>query len=164
MDSLNRRFLGTFEATHRLQPPAPRIRVSAVADVGLPTRTVHLLIDTGADRTLIAPTDARGVFGDEAYEEINRSADRIRIGGIGTGATVVERKLFCMFHPQSGPPVLLFQDFWIATELRDEQGKVINRHMPSLLGRDILNHFTLTLSPIRRLVEMVEEEPLPGSV
>ncbi len=164
MDSLNRRFLGAFEAAHRLQPPAPRIRVSAIADVGLPTRTIHFLIDTGADRTLIAPTDARGVFGDEAYEEINHSADRLRIGGIGTGATVVERKLFCMFHPESGAPVLLFREFWIAAELRDAQGRVVNRNMPSLLGRDILNHFTLTMSQTRNVVELIEEESLPGSV
>ncbi len=138
--------------------------MSAIADVGLPTRTVNFLIDTGADRTLIAPRAARGLFGDEEYEDINRSAERVRIGGVGTGASVVERKLFLVFHPESGSPLLLFRDFWIATELLDEEGQVVNRNMPSLLGRDILNHFTLTISPVHGVVELIEEEALPGSV
>ena len=46
----------------------------------------------------------------------------------------------------------------------DEEGQVVNRNMPSLLGRDILNHFTLTISPVHGVVELIEEEALPGSV
>ena len=119
MDLLNRRFVGRFEATYPQQPVAPRIGVSVITDIGQPAARVNFLIDTGADHTLIAPRDARALFGDEAYKRINQAPDRTAIGGVGTGASVVERELFLVLQPESGPPLIMARDLWVAVELED---------------------------------------------
>ncbi len=76
---------------------------------------------------------------------------------------MVERELLLVFRTETSPPVVVNQSLWIALELKDERGTIVNQYMPSLLGRDILNDFTLTISPPLRIVELIQEIPVEDS-
>lgn len=142
---------------------SPFLSLETFPDVGRPGRIVRFLIDTGADRTLLSPAHAARVFGAQEYRRMMSTERRINIGGVGTGASVVIRPAFLQFRADVDDPILLLHDLWVAAEIRDQSGAVLNRHMPSLLGRDILNHFTLTVSPPNGVLELIEEEAIPGS-
>lgn len=160
---MSRRLIGDFAQAHPEKPLAPYLHVETFADIGRRGWRLPYLIDTGADRTLLGPGHAAIVFGETEYRLIMSTERRIRIGGVGTGASVVVQPVFLQFKVDVGEPLLLLRDLWVAAEIRDQSGAVLNRHMPSLLGRDILNHFTLTVSPPNGVLELIEEEAIPGS-
>lgn len=161
---MTRRLLGHFRETHRAQPRAPFLDAVVFEDLAQRGLQIPLLIDTGADQSLLSPEHAALVYGEQEYREICRSPRRIAVSGVGSDASAIALPLYLMLFAESNEVILLHREMLISIDPRYRPSTATNRHMPSLLGRDILNHFTLTLSPIRRLVEMVEEEPLPGSV
>lgn len=162
MDPLKPRLLGHFRQTHPSQPAAPYLAVTAFHDQRFVD--IEFLIDTGADRTMIAPRDAVTILGERQYHALNRqSGGRIPISGVGAGGEVVERELLLVFRTETGTPIVVNQNLWIALELKDQRGVVVNRLMPSLLGRDILNDFTLTVSAALNMIELIREIPTMDS-
>ena len=110
------------------------------------SRDIAFLIDTGADATVLHPTDAYRLFrGDLRTIDFDR--DPRRVPGLGVGgavdrvvrdATLTLRSEDHRLHPIEMPIL-------IARPIPSEPGEHGNWRLPSLLGRDFLRHFRLEL-------------------
>jgi predicted aspartyl protease len=102
------------------------------ADATLNGVALRLLIDTGASRTVIAPTALSRAGLDPAQ---GRPASMIGVGG-AVHAVEVSVPRLDVAGAQIGP-------------LRVIAHEVAGLRGDGLLGRDVLEHFTLTIDPVR---------------
>ena len=123
---------------------APLIRVAVALDNH--AGDVRFLIDTGTDATVLHPTDAYSILGDDLHR-IDFDHDPRRTPGLGVGgavdrvvrdATLTLRSEDRRFYPIDMPIL-------IARPAPTEPGEHGNWRLPSLLGRDFLRHFRLEL-------------------
>lgn len=146
-------FLGFFEYPSASDPdaqivPRPFIQVFvADASAGKP---INFLIDTGADATIISPRDAFDIWG-ESYRNWAFDADRhaVQVQGIGTGiARFIERRLTVNFAARDdlAQQLSFLTDIWIAQPDAFDVSAPNNWNLPSLLGRDLMQLFTLRLA------------------
>ena len=105
----------------------------------------HLLVDTGADRTILSPLDARRL-GRELGIDIARLRRGDRSTGVGgqTETRVIEAVILLDSFSTSLPLHILDP----ASELR----------IPSLLGRDVLSRFALIVEQRTDRVLLLEAE------
>jgi hypothetical protein len=131
--------------------PAPMVRVG----VFLPTHegrfgVVHFLIDTGATSTCLHPRDAMFALGLDPVElaDPERWPDRSYSRGIGGSVEYYRLPAQYLFIHDDMRPELIHSSIFIA-QLRAE-----NQGLPSLLGRDLLQHFPLRLDMAAREITL----------
>lgn len=123
--------------------PAPPF-VSAGVLFGDVFGEVDFPIDTGADSTLLSPQDAVTVLGPDAYRELFEDSAVSEISGIGEGLAAVHTVQLWLFDSSGG--FLSFEHEIMVTRLTlVGTGEPANCWMPSLLGRDLLERFRLTI-------------------
>lgn len=114
--------------------------------LGVAHGRVSFLIDSGADRTSLTPDDASRLFGAH-YFELNVADDPGLIGlsGVGRGlAPHIVREAELALYRDAGGVGIFELDILIAAP--PPPGPDWISPLPSLLGRDILEHLDLHLS------------------
>ncbi len=137
---------------------APYIHVAVGLD--LDVEPTLFLIDTGADNTSLSPSDAFGVLGEEYLEIDFETHDRrIAISGVGRGSAVavIEWMQLTLFDT-SGFYLTISTPITIFEPMPRYPGRHGNWQMPSLLGRDILQHFRLLVEYDPPIVELSRVE------
>ena len=123
---------------------APLIKVS----LALQGRSddVRFLIDSGSDATILHPTDAQFLLGDD-LQRIDFERDPRRIAGMGVGGAAdrVVRDATLTLRSVDGEPYAVEMPILIARPTPAEPGDHGNWRLPSLLGRDFLRHFRFEL-------------------
>lgn len=119
------------------------------------------LVDTGADSAILSPQDAVSLFGIEEYQELFEHKQLIPVSGVGSGVAVQEVVQLLLFDTVGG--LISFNHTITVMGLAlDENRRPINWSMPSLLGRDILDHFCLHLcyQPASLELELLDQYDL----
>ena len=130
----------------RRATPAPYVDVG-LGPGGRP-QTVPFLIDTGADITTLGPRDALTLLG-RAYLSMDFEPGRGRLEMIGVGreiARAVVTSAEATFYDDEGSEIRVTLPLAFAEPIPPDPGPHGNWQMPSLLGRDVLQHFDLSLS------------------
>ena len=127
--------------------PAPVIGVAVRLDNLTQFRGVEFLIDTGASSTILHPRDAILVWGASDYlgHDFENDATLAKSGGVGGSADHIGRPATIVFLTEDGKLDQQSLDLSIA-RLRLPNpltGFPGNLHLPSLLGRDILERYVL---------------------
>lgn len=114
--------------------------------IGLPdfsiTGGISFLVDTGADRTILMPTDWRLLGLD--YSALTGTTD---IGGIGGSVTFLTTKAVIAFVIPSETVYIYEVEIAFAPDDEDY------REVPSILGRDILDQWKMTYHPLQKTLE-----------
>ena len=139
--------------------PIGRLRPCVIAQLTLPALglagTVHFLVDTGADSTLLAPRDAP-TFGVD-LDRLPQDTPSTGVGGrtpmVSTAARLVLETHTLTISLRILAPTGRYQQHLVRT-------------IPSLLGRDILAHFALFVDQRTQRVLLLEPHeadalPLP---
>jgi predicted aspartyl protease len=127
---------GYFRAFAGGRRPYAAARLS-VADI---ERTVHWLVDTGADMTVLSPRDT------EAMQVDLRSLPRRTATGVGGAAETALTSATVVLDDR---PIDIL--LWILLPSQPEVDSNLQA-VPSLLGRDVLAHFGLHIEDRRNLV------------
>ena len=110
------------------------------------TVDVRFLIDTGTDATVLHPTDADRLLGDD-LRRIDFDRDLFRVAGLGVGGVAdrVTRDAVLTLNAVNDELYRIEMPILIAHPTPAEPGEHGNWRLPSLLGRDFLRHFRLEL-------------------
>jgi len=131
--------------------PTGRLRPFVIAHLTLPALglagTVHFLVDTGADSTLLAPRDAI-TFGVD-LRRLPQDTPSTGVGG-RTPTVSTAGRLILEAHTFTIPLRIL------APTSRRQQHLLST--IPSLLGRDILSHFALFVDQRTHRVLLLEPQ------
>ena len=101
---------------------------------------VPFLIDTGADDTVLHPRDLRQSERHLLETPFDEHPERQQVGGLGGGANIIPISVRLSFRIEGGADRLRHDcRVWVA------EPTATNRRLPSLLGRDLLQLFRLTL-------------------
>lgn len=143
------------------RPPAPFLNANVTFDDN--EVPVDLLIDTGAEVTVLFPSDASRLFGNERYARlpVEYPEDLVPISGVGASAAV-ELELTVAFPALQGNAVVVRFPVLIMPAPSQQQTLRQPVALPSLLGRDILNRFVLLLNPATDTVELTELSAAPA--
>ena len=134
---------------------APMVRAT-VSFAAAPSGTVLFLIDTGATRTALSPRDANTIF--PGYADLDWTRDHRLSGARGIGGTcrMITRPGMIRFRDDRGG-----ERHWVGPiELIEPTAD--SWTLPSLLGRDILDHFRLTVSRQESLISLDLPSPATG--
>ena len=107
-----------------------------------------LLIDTGADSTLLEPMDAFELLGGAYFDiDFDRDPSRTISVGIGGYARSVTRLVILSTMSDDGRYIGIVVPIHIAEPIPRTPSETDpgNWHAPSLLGRDVLRYFELHL-------------------
>ena len=101
---------------------------------------ISFLIDTGADDTILHPRDLEQSEGHLLDTPFDEHPERQWIGGVGGGAYIIPLSARLFFRTDTATDNL-WQDVrvWVA------EPTATNWRLPSLLGRDLLHLFRLTI-------------------
>ena len=144
---MTRRVPGYFHAQAATDgPPAPYVNV----DVGPAPEpwSIAFLIDTGAEITTLGPRDSLTLLG-RSYLTIDFSSipgtrEMIGIGQGSSRSFITPTEL--TFFADDGSQIRITLGIAITEPVPPDPGAQGNWRMPSLLGRDVLQHFDLSLS------------------
>lgn len=146
---MTRRISGFYRAHgpyhHPAAPLAPYVSVRISDRDDIPR--VDLMIDTGADFTILAPRDASALLG-ESYADTDfarLAGDFESIGVSSAGARMIMSPMSLQFTDDAGGYIALTMPIAIAEPIPSQPGEHGNWLMPSLLGRDVLQFFNLYL-------------------
>ena len=107
---------------------------------------VRFLIDSGSDATILHPTDAQSLLGNDLHRiDFERDPHRIAGLGVGVAADRVVRDATYMLRSVDGTTYTIGLPILIARPAPAEPGDHGNWRLPSLLGRDFLRHFRFEL-------------------
>lgn len=124
-------------------PLAPFV-IASVGDVSLRLRA-RFMIDTGADFSVIAPLDTLRLFGRDI--DFSGTTSDFVIAGIGGVETrFVRMPIQLNFSADDGQQLTKTYDMAVLEPSPERAGEPGGWVMPSLLGRDVLQHFDLRLS------------------
>jgi len=103
--------------------------------------SVSFLIDTGSDCTVLMPLDAARLKID--YSRLTKRVESTGIGGLSNDFVV--------------PAALLFSDpgakvYGYNVALRIAEPKPELKTTPSLLGRDVINHWRIVYDPVGKML------------
>lgn len=135
---------------HREAPLAPYVNV-VVGDADS-LKSVDFLIDTGTDFTILGPRDARDLLEDSyATYDFTGDASGVEPITIGQSGTRLIRSLAQLqFIDDAGESITIVIPVGFVQPIPPEEPDHDQDHgnwlMPSLLGRDVLQHFDLHLS------------------
>ena len=120
---------------------APYMRCRVVFPRFRLMRDIDFLMDTGADDTCLHPRDAIS-----ARIPFDRLEDEVSSRGIGGGASYYRERAFLMFQDDAQMRIYDIQ-LHIA---KPTEG---NQTFPSLLGRDIINRWSMLYDPTNDRLE-----------
>ena len=143
--------LGEFRADFA-DAPTIQLRVSVAA---APPVSVRFLIDTGATRTTLSPRHATEVFPGYADLDWTRDPRLSSVRGIGGTSRIIRRMCAIRFTDDRVGPVYWDGPVDLIEPTADGWA------LPSLLGRDVLDNFRLTVSKQESLISL--EIQLPAS-
>lgn len=105
---------------------------------------VTFLVDTGADTTVLHPEDTSRLFTDAQWSKV-RASEPMRIGGAGRSLPYYphDAVIYFVSDGQFVEPVEF--TIWVG----EEDASISS--IESLLGRDVLRHFTTTFAGLERL-------------
>ncbi len=161
---MTRRVEGHFQEHGRgnVAPPslAPYVVVRFGPEPSGPA--IEALIDTGADWTALGPRDALTLLGRRYIEiDFDRAPGRIEIAGFGQGDTnAVISPMELWLRDVEGEDFSVSLQVAICEPSPRTPGPHGNWLIPSLLGRDILEWFDLTLSYNPPSVTLTEAAPV----
>ncbi len=118
----------------------PYVDVELLIDGASGGFDVRFLIDTGADDTILHPRDTQRPDAPPLPFSFDDHPERRRVGGIGGSTDLIPVSARLFFQTDTGGG-RLWQDcrVWVA------QPNDTNQRLPSLLGRDLLQFFRLTV-------------------
>ena len=121
-------------------PARPYVDADLLIEGTSTVDVVHFLIDTGADDTVLQPFDLTWSEAPPLASTFDDHPERRRIEGIGGSVYIIPVSVR-LFFPIEGGPGRLWYDcrVWVA------EPSDATLTMPSLLGRDLLQLFRLTL-------------------
>lgn len=146
------KFTGWFPNHPFGRQPAPRITaVVTLPRLRTPSK-VEFMIDTGCERTVLHPIDSHALGIDLRAP----FPDNQPLRGIGGAVSAIEETAVVTFRADHGGGVDITEVVLIA------QQTAANDFMPSLLGRDFLRYFILTMELERKYValEFSADSPL----
>ena len=107
---------------------------------------VRFLIDSGSDVTILHPTDAQSLLGNDLHRiDFERDPRCIAGLGVGGGADRVVRDATYTLRSVDDETYAVEMPILIARPTPAEPGDHGNWRLPSLLGRDFLRHFRFEL-------------------
>lgn len=121
-------------------PARPYVDAELLIQSTATSLAIPFLIDTGADDTILHPRDLEQSGGHLLDTPFDEHPERQRVGGVGGDGYIIPLSARLFFQIEGGAD-RLWQDcrVWVA------QPTATNRRLPSLLGRDLLQFFRLTL-------------------
>ena len=151
------------------EPGRPDLRFYSLTAPFVASKVIHggqlieidFLIDTGADSAVLGPQDAVSLFGIEQYQELFERGQLISIAGVGRGVAIQQSLQILLFDTVGGS-ISFNHTITVMGLALDESGQPTNWSMPSLLGRDILEHFCLNLCyrPPALELELLDDDDL----
>lgn len=102
---------------------------------------LSFLVDTGADRTMLMPADARQMGLD--YGRLTRRTESVGIGG--TSLNFVEQATLVFLEPER-----FLHVYFIDIRIAAPSPEIMD--LPSLLGRDVLDRWRMTYDPEKGLL------------
>jgi Retroviral aspartyl protease len=121
-------------------PPAPHVAATIRRAPAAEFAEIDFLIDTGADFTTVHPADAFRLWPGYFTHDFARDPTVREMHGIGGPARFIPLQAELQFIDDEMGAVAAPMTVWVAAP--DEQGLW---NLPSLLGRDIIQQFTLTV-------------------
>ncbi len=123
---------------------------------GAPPKRVRFLIDTGSTSTTLSPSDAEDAFPGYADLDWRRDPRLKAVSGLGGTCRVIVRLGAIRFIDNRLGPL----DWDGLIELIEPTAN--SRALPSLLGRDVLDNFRLTVSKRESLISLEVQLPETG--
>lgn len=136
--------LGFFSPVHltRDSPPArapvPYVSVRLELELFRASRRVSFLIDTGSDTTVINPQDSLALIPPDGWPRLRNP---VSVRGAGAGTPHFPEPAVLHFRHEDGRIQSISSGIYVA--LPYEQ----NRRLDSVLGRDLLAHFSMLFTP-----------------
>jgi hypothetical protein len=139
---------GRFAFVGGLIAPVPVIRATVHITSEPLTSRITFIVDTGSERTTLHPRDAAEVWPGYPSQRFPPDVRRVRVRGIGGEAHYVERDAALRFvHDVRGR---------VSVELpiNIAEPTPANLGLPSLLDRDVIRHFRLTIDESAEFVSL----------
>ena len=118
----------------------PYVDVELLIDGASSGFDVRFLIDTGADDTILHPRDTQRPDAPPLPFSFDDHPEGRRIEGVGGGVYIIPVSARLFFQTDTGGG-RLWPDCWVWVA----QPNDTNQRLPSLLGRDLLQFFRLTV-------------------
>ena len=111
---------------------------------------LEFVLDTGAEQSCLHPNDAMQKMGVPSHRLDDSSTWPLAIlgGGVGGGASFYSCRAQYGFVHKDGVETLIPGAIWVA------RLSATNRDLPSLLGRDVLQHFRLEIDGPNKTVSL----------
>jgi hypothetical protein len=139
-------------------PPPPIVEcvvwLPGIAD----PEQVEFLIDTGATRSIVHPRDADRLWPAFLTHDFDNDPTRSASGGVGGATHTLTRRAVVGFPRDDGRLDRVQLDLLFARPVAPDRSRGIrgNFHLPSLLGRDVLQLYTLTVTAVEVYLEREE--------
>ena len=133
------------------RPSLPIWRAQPWVDVAIviPTlslrKTFTMLVDTGADGTVLSVRDAVAALGKTGYDLLQKSGNTTTSIGVGGSANYYRVNAHIIFQHDGGSLEGYSFELAVATPDRCKSKRGLQLRIPSILGRDMLCQFRMIM-------------------